>query len=319
VIYAVHVAVASVTLGRGTAALASVASVVSIGLLVYWHAYEVDPGHHRFSDFPTHLLIMWVALTAITDLAAYFVLQASTALARREQALEVMRVRAARSERLASLTTLAAGAAHELSTPLATIALAARELEHAAEGAADSTFSDDARLIRLEVDRCRAILDQMSGRAESGTDELREPVDVGQTLANVRAQLPAEMAHRLVIEPVPPLVVDLSSAAFAQALSSLIRNGFEASPPDAPVTVTAARIAESFRITIRDEGYGMPSEVLARAGDPFFTTKEPGKGLGLGLFLARMFVERSGGTLTLESGEGTTVIVDLPLSGAEQS
>lgn len=61
----------------------------------------------------------------------------------------------------------------------------------------------------------------------------------------------------------------------------------------------------------------MAPEVLARAGEPFFTTKEPGQGLGLGLFLTRVFAERSGGSLTIHADEGTTVVLDLPLATAD--
>src|SRR4029450_10723701 len=113
---------------------------------------EIEPEHHELGNFPTHLLAMWVTMSAAAELAAYFVAQASDALARRERDLEAMRGRAARSEPLASLTTLAAGAAHEVWAPLATIALTARELEHAAERGAAGNALVDARLIRTEVD-----------------------------------------------------------------------------------------------------------------------------------------------------------------------
>src|SRR5439155_5090388 len=125
----------------------------------------------------THLFTIWIAGTVTAELVAYFVGRASEALRRREDALEVMRLRAARSERLVSLTTLAAGAAHELSTPLATIALTSRELQHALEARDnDAPLTEDARLIRSEVDRCQAILDQMSGRAGGATADEPEVV-----------------------------------------------------------------------------------------------------------------------------------------------
>ena len=80
----------------------------------------LDPAHHRLNDFPTHLFTIWIAMAVTAELAAYFIVQASNALARREEEIESMRAQAARTERLVSSTTLAAGAAHELSTPLAT-------------------------------------------------------------------------------------------------------------------------------------------------------------------------------------------------------
>jgi two-component system sensor histidine kinase RegB len=73
------------------------------------------------------------------------------------------------------------------------------------------------------------------------------------------------------------------------------------------------------RIEVRDRGAGMPLETRLRAGEPFFTTKEAGKGLGLGLFLVRTFAERSGGTLDFDVGEGTTAILEIPALSDEAS
>ena len=176
VVYVVPIALAGLTLGAPGGAFVAAVSVGGYSLLAYWHLTELVPGHHRLNDFPTHLFTMWLSIAMAAELAAYFLVQASNALARREDQLESMRRQAARAERLVSLTTLAAGAAHELSTPLGTIALAARELEHAAvQRGTVPDLADDARLIRTEVDRCRAILDQMSGRAGGSTvDEPEE-------------------------------------------------------------------------------------------------------------------------------------------------
>ena len=148
VVYAVQIVLAAVTLGTAWAALVGGVGVVGYGLLTYWHTMELVPGHHRLNDFPTHLFTMWLAIATAAELAGHFVEQVANALARREIELEAMRARAARSERVVALTTLAAGAAHELSTPLATIAVAAKELEHAAALGASSSVLDDTRLIR---------------------------------------------------------------------------------------------------------------------------------------------------------------------------
>src|SRR5262245_27207976 len=96
VIYLVLVTLAALTLGRLPAAGVAVASALGYALLVYWHTTEVDPAHHRLTDFPTHLFTMWIAVAATAELAAYFVVQASNALARREQELDAMRAQAAR-------------------------------------------------------------------------------------------------------------------------------------------------------------------------------------------------------------------------------
>lgn len=322
VIYAVHIALAAVMLGSvwtwSTAAIAT----ACYGVLFYWHAHEVDPVHHRLNDFPTHLLMMWIAIATTAELAAYFVGQASNALARRERELEQMRARAARSERLISLTTLAAGAAHELSTPLATIALASRELERTAQQSSAvspvRSLVEDARLIRAEVDRCRAILDQMSGRAGGIAADDPEPVDVGALITELTARLSSERAGRLQLHVADSLpVIHVPRAGFAQTLLSLLNNAFDASAAHEPVSFTAdTSDGATLRVRIHNRGARVDAEVLQRAGEPFFTTKEPGHGLGLGLFLARVFAERCGGALTLESRDGTTASLELPLASS---
>jgi two-component system sensor histidine kinase RegB len=241
----------------------------------------------------------------------------SQAISRREEDLEEMRARAARSERIAALTTLAAGAAHELSTPLGTIALAARELERAAQrGAPGSALVDDARLIRAEVDRCRGVLDQMSGRAGGAAVHLPESLDVDDVFGAIRKHLRPERAARLIIRVAPEVpALHAPRAGLVQVLTSLVNNAFDASPDMMPVSIEAAMdgVTGGVRIEVVDRGTGMTADTLRRAGEPFYTTKEPGRGLGLGLFLARVFAERCGGSITMRSGTGDTrVMLHLP-------
>jgi two-component system sensor histidine kinase RegB len=222
-----------------------------------------------------------------------------------------------------SLTSLAAGAAHELSTPLATIALSARELEHAVErGAPAGMLVGDARLIRTEVDRCQLILDQMSGRAGGAAADDLDPLDVQTAIREVIARLPEDRATRVRVAASPTLpAVRASRAGFSQALTSLLSNAFDASADTQTVTVTAqpSDRPDFVRVLVSDQGAGIPRDVLARAGEPFFSTKEPGRGRGLGLFLARIFAERFGGTLTMRSDGGTTAMLELPRQSDEDA
>ena len=124
---------------------------------------------------------MWVALGVASAFVVYFLRRITGALAERERELTEARGLAARQERLAALATMAAGAAHELSTPLGTVALAAKELERALTKAADPELAADARLIREQVGRCRAILEQMAQGAGT-VGETVAPVSVSELL-----------------------------------------------------------------------------------------------------------------------------------------
>ncbi|HEY7450126.1 MAG TPA: ATP-binding protein [Vicinamibacterales bacterium] len=320
VIYAVYIGLAAATMGIGWAWTMAAFSAAAYGVLVYLHL-QPDEGevHHRLTDFPTHLFTMWTAAVGTTELIAFYVRRASLALADRQRQLDDMRERAARSERLAALTTLAAGAAHELSTPLATIAVATRELEHAI-GRIDQSHAllEDARLIRTEVGRCRTILDQMSGRAGGIAPDEPERLHLAEAITAVLKRLPADRADRLRVtmpEPIDPIV--LPRTGLIQAITSLVKNAFDASPVSSPVHLRVSRHDGVLRVIVQDEGSGMSAEALARAGEPFYTTKEPGYGFGLGVFLARVFTERVGGTLTFESDRGTRVTLDLPANREE--
>ncbi len=315
VIYAVLIALAAVTLGSGWAMVVAAASVAAYGLLISWHLEELVPAHHRLIDFPTHLFTMWLAISAMAELAAHFIGAASRAVAQRERAIEVMREEAARTERLVSLTTLAAGAAHELSTPLATIAIAAKELERALSRArVPDEFAADARLIREEVDRCQLILDQMSGRAGGSAAEIPSEVAIDAVLSDVRARLTPDLATRLRISTASgAAAIVVPRAGLVQVLLSLVKNAFDASAATALVTLDISVTDGGCRVTIEDEGHGMSPEALRRAGEPFYTTKPTGQGFGLGLFLARAFAERCGGSLTLRSDAGTLAILEVPI------
>ncbi|MQA28599.1 MAG: sensor histidine kinase [Luteitalea sp.] len=316
VIYAVQVLLAGATLGAIWAAVLALWTAACYGVLISWHLGELAMSHHRLIDLPTHLFTMWLALAITADLAAHFIREASAAVARREAQLTAMRTQAGRRERLTSLTTLAAGAAHELSTPLGTVAVAGRELERALVAAgADPSWTSDARLIRQQVARCHGILDQMSGRAGGGTADIAEPTDIAVLVADLKQRLPPDQAARMQVRIAPSLKpILVPRAGLVQVLLSLVKNAFDASDSHQPVMLEGVQHDRLIRLVVRDQGTRMTDDVLRRAGEPFYTTKEPGRGFGLGLFLARMFAQRCGGTLTLHSDRGTIAVLELPLS-----
>jgi two-component system sensor histidine kinase RegB len=318
VMYAAYIWVAAVAISPAWATIVGVASLFGFGWLVVDHLRAGLLEHHRLNDFPTHLFTMWFSGAGIAELVAHYVARARTVLGQRQAQLDEARERAARSERLASLTTLAAGAAHELSTPLATIAVAARELERnaarvAEPGAVGAALRDDARLVRSELDRCQSILDGMSGRASSGLPATLEPMVPSAIVQLVHERLTDDRRQRLSVEIAPETPrPSATGAEMVQAISSLLKNVFDASALTDRVVLRFGSRDAMVRVEVRDRGAGMSADAKRRAGEPFFTTKEPGHGLGLGLFLVRTFAERSGGTLEFDGAEGTTAILEIP-------
>jgi two-component system sensor histidine kinase RegB len=291
-------------------------SVAGYGSLFFRHRPLHFTASAHGADANVHLVGMWIAFGATAALMAYFIGRVSSALAEREEELAQMRSRAEQQRRVTALLTLGAGAAHELASPLGTIAVAARELErHVVDGVpGDTRLADDARLIRSEIDRCRSILDRLSGRATADTGS-QDAIDMKSVLDEMALGLTPEQRARFQASCAPGRAVHLPRAALAQAVGSLVRNAFDAAPAAGPVSVTAS-CGERLTIIVEDHGGGMSPEVLARAGEPFFTTKPAGSGLGLGLFLVRAFAEAVHGSLALESteGRGTSATLSLPLA-----
>ncbi|HUH01435.1 MAG TPA: ATP-binding protein, partial [Kofleriaceae bacterium] len=310
-LYLVQIALAAVVLHAHWTWMLVALSFGAFGLLLLGHR-ELPIGVDE------HEKGMWVALGVASAFIVHFLLRVTGALGERERELTDARNLAARQERLASLATMAAGAAHELATPLGTIALVARELERQMSETATSHQLEDIRLIRDQVARCRTILDQMAGGAGESTGEGFEPISVQALIAEAMTDLRDAPEVRLSMDDrVARRALRLPPRAVAQALHSVITNAQDASPPDRPVQVIAADGGDTVVIAVSDRGRGMPPEVVARAGEPFFTTKSPGRGMGLGLFLTRTVVEKLGGVMAIDTevGRGTRVDLTLPARG----
>lgn len=263
-----------------------------------------------------------VALALVAAITVFFVARVTRALETRSAQLEQERERQARTERLEALGTLAAGAAHELSSPLSTIAVVAKELERrlVSEGAPEDDVAD-TRLVREEVARCRRILERMN--AESGASAGEELVDLSvEALVTATLEdLPEPARVAVSIAPsAAALGLLVPRTGLTQALRAIVSNALDATAAGQTVHLAVARAGDALELVIEDEGEGMDAEHARRALDPFFTTKEPGRGTGLGLFLTRSVVERLGGELSLRSrpGVGTTVHVRLPLASLER-
>ena len=302
-LYVVHVALAAfVVAGWATWVLLAMA-VGGYGLLYTLAARDPHLHHHGMDDMQLHLDGMWVAMAVSAAFIVFFMTRLKGTLTAREAEIAQMRERQAQQDKLRTLTTLAAGAAHELSTPLASIAVASKELELGLKDL-DADLSHEAHVIREETRRCRDILDRLAG--QSG----RIP---GEEATSFKLNIALQDAVSRIRTPnfvsLSDMDIELfgSRAALQSSLVALIQNALDAGA--SKVLVDGALVDGLCRITIQDNGIGMTEEVLSRATEPFFTTKtDQNSNMGLGLFVARELAEQWGGSLQLQSRPGQTIV-----------
>lgn len=271
----------------------------------------------RRPDFSPHTVALLTAFATCAIVITQFVTRTAAELTRSERRLRQIQGENQRVLRLEGLTTLAAGAAHELATPLSTIDVITRELGHHLKGVeTPESVRQDVRLIDQQLDLCRQILRRMRGAVGDSMADRWDRTTVGElidcALDGVRDP------DRVDVDDAPEEVEQqplwIPQEALAQAIRNLIHNGLDASGPLGRVHLDTHLDPPNVVFTIRDSGRGMSDEELRRAVEPFYTTKEPGGGMGLGLFLTRNVVSRLGGSLDFRSvpGQGTEAIVRLP-------
>lgn len=277
------------------------------------HARAVELREQRPDAFSLHLQGMLVAFAMAAVLLIGFVSRLATQLRRRDREVLAERERANRAERLQSVATMAAGAAHELSSPLSTIAVIGADLQRLLDrgGVPPERLREDLDVLRTEVGVCRSILDDLAGAAGQAAGESFHAVSIASLVEQVRASDPALVVE--VADEVNTTEVVAPGSAVVRAIASLVRNAREAGA--ATVTLTATRDHTAVQLSLVDDGAGMPPDILAKLGEPFFSTKEPGRGLGLGVHLAMRLFSQLGGSLLVEStpGRGTVVRMQLPL------
>ncbi len=270
--------------------------------------------HGGVSAFGLHVFGMWLGFVASAALIAYFVVKMGETLRARDHALATLRENELRNERIIALATLAAGAAHELGTPLSTVAVLAKELEC---DAPDTDSRDRLRVLREQVDRCKHILSTLSAsagqtRAEAGRSL---PLDayLEEVIARFRDLRPAATVQHTSDGPRPAPVI-VTEQTLSQAIMNILNNAADASPQS--VEMTARWTAQALTLEVCDRGPGLPATVQARAGKVVFTTKEAGQGMGLGLFLAHATLNRFGGEVHLynREGGGACTRLSLPLA-----
>jgi two-component system sensor histidine kinase RegB len=245
---------------------------------------------------------------------AYFVSRLTAGLRQSRQVISMAQQEGERARRTTEVATLAAGIAHELATPLGTIAVVSQDLENlAGTTCGNACCKEDARVIRQEVERCRRIIEKL-GKAGQAPDEARKPLDWDNLSESLHGYLPESIRGRLQTHIRPsgkrPL---LPTSRLLQSISILIKNAAEASPPGSTVTFEAEIADGKCVFRVKDRGPGFPPEIVGRLGEPLVTTKSRHGGLGLGLYLVKAFIRDQGGDFRVEPGSPTTVSMVLPV------
>ncbi|GEM_PF-1107748 len=286
---------------------------------------HMGEGHGQFGG---HLRGMWVAFALSGSLITLLVHRIAIALAHQRRALAGLRQHALEDRHLAAVGALAAGAAHELSTPLGTITMLASELEYMNRH--DSEVA--AQMIRTQIATCKQIIQRMASPEllahDRGQNKATWPL--GSLFDEARAQLDIQPGDVEVHTDVQggETLSNQHHAALEQILRELVSNAASAYKRQTHNTTATPKNAVHLGMTInagnviievRDHAGGMRPDVAASAFDPFFSVRATGtdsnadsnSGTGLGLYLARAHLRQMGGTIELDNVQGKGVCVRL--------
>jgi two-component system sensor histidine kinase RegB len=307
VLYLLPLAIAAAALPAAYVWGMAAATTLSYTSLLAWHVPLPHSAQAHDADFGMHVLGMWLGFVLSAALIAWFAVKMAATVRERDRTLAALREHALRHERVLALGTLATGAAHELGTPLSTMAVLVKDITPE-QGIGAGTLD----ILRAQIARCKEILASLSAaagqvRAESGQSlaldvwlrELTERWLVLRPGVTVRR-------HFDGVQP-PPRVV--AEQTLAQAITNILNNAADASPES--VAVDGRWTDDELILEIADRGTGLAAEIQASAGEPFLTTKSDG--LGLGLFLAYTTFSRFGGEVRLLQREGGGVLCRLRL------
>jgi two-component system, sensor histidine kinase RegB len=262
-------------------------------------------------DLPdVYVIGVWISMLLAIGFIGVYTWQIAEEGRQLSDALAATELVLAREQHLSQLDGLAAAAAHELGTPLATITVIAKELERALDTA--SPHADDVRLLREQAQRCRDILSKITELGSSGAPFDRTPLsalieEVVAAHRNISIAIGVTLPPDRAIEP-----VGARNPAILYGLGNLLENAVDFA--QARVEVTAQWTADDVAVTIADDGPGFASEIMDRIGEPYVTSRramrrsgtgdgEPRFGLGLGFFIAKTLLERSGAKLALMNQE----------------
>jgi two-component system sensor histidine kinase RegB len=288
-------------------------TVTCYTLLLFFFLPLGDDHSMHSNAFNLHILGMWITFLVSAVLIASFVTTMSASIHARDRELAAARERALRDEQVLALGTFAAGAAHELGTPLATIAVLSREMEN--DHRAVPGLGQDLQLLRAQVDNCKRIITGLTTAAGQARAE-------HASRQNVQALLDGVLEKWTLLRPQVKLIANwqgigavpdiIGGETISQTLINILNNAADASPQE--VEIEASWSTDTLTIEVRDRGPGITREISVQAGRRPVSTKSEGRGIGL--FLANATVDRLGGSVALfnrDDGGGCTRVT-IPLA-----
>ncbi len=277
------------------------------------HVHAVNDSHY----FNLHIFGMWFGFVFSAGLVAFFVVELAKTLKAQERNLAEARESALRDERVVALGTLAASAAHDMGTPLGTIAIVSHELEQEYPVHRYPDLHEKLLIMQQQVDRCKTALSVMSAsagemRAESGRAmPLADYFD--EVITQWRTHKPMARLSFFINPEVEMQAKIVAELTLTHSIINILNNAAEATLPEKGIEFHASWDLDAVLIKIRDFGPGLPPELIDFAGKQPVVSKKCG--LGVGLFLAYSTINRLGGKIDLYNSEsgGACVEITLPL------
>ncbi len=289
-------------------------AVIFLSLLMsgglFWLWLQTDPLRMANGSAVSADMITQGFLTALV-LAGGFVVTLLLSLRRRSHRLQKERGRLRAEldsrERFLSVAALATGFAHELGTPLGTIAIAAEEMRLHPD-------AETAAIIAREAERCQKVLQRLRELGQEATGLSSVPCVAGRVVEAALNELPQNQRTRVRMDLSAP-DAPVACAGLREALLVLLRNALLASGDDQTVELKVHTAGKELRFTVLDHGPGFSAEMLRHWGEPFRSTRDPGSGMGLGLFFVRRLAASMHGDVEVRNRHegGAIVTLTLPL------
>ncbi len=313
--YLLPLTVAAVAIKREYVWLLTTIAVACYSTLVFYYVPLSHLHMHYLAEksLDIHLVGMWLGFVVSAGIIAIFVTRIGQNLRDYDRIMASIREKSLESERVLSLGTLAASAAHELGTPLSTMAVISKEL--ALDLSNQPKQLQQLETIRTQIARCKEILSSITrnaGKSRADTGQgLRLRVFLQELIQRWRDTRPAtELVMAFCNTASNPVI--FSDRTLVQAIQNLLDNAADASPER--ILLSADWDESLLHLRIRDFGSGLSDEVKKQLGKPFFTSKDD-KGMGLGVYLTQITLARFGGELSLSNHieGGVLTLVKLPL------